>query len=84
MLHFVNQRFPVRITLLALISALSCALFWSGPVAYATEGNHTGRIDAMPADGRIGRWVVAGVSFDANNGTEFRTDKGNFAVGVYS
>ena len=86
MLHFVNQRFdqrfPVRITLLALISALSCALFWSGPVAYATEGNHTGRIDAMPADGRIGRWVVAGVSFDANNGTEFRTDKGNFAVGV--
>lgn len=82
MLHSVNQRFPVRITLLALISALSCALFWSGPVAYATEGNHKGRIDAMPAGALTGRWVVAGVSFDATNGTEFRTDKGDFAVGV--
>ncbi|MCE7986941.1 MAG: hypothetical protein DYG89_37685 [Caldilinea sp. CFX5] len=82
MLHSVNHRFPVRIVLLALIGALGCALFWSGPVAYATEGNHKGRIDAMPAGTLLGRWVVAGVSFDANGSTEFRTDKGDFAVGV--
>lgn len=82
MLHSIKARFPSRVILLALIGALSCALFWAGPAAYAVEGNHTGRIEAMPTGTLVGRWVVAGVSFDTTGNTDFRTDKGNFAVGV--
>ena len=82
MLHSVTDRFPFRIALLALIGALSCALFWSGPAAHAIAGNHTGRITTMPTGTLIGRWVVEGVSFDTSASTDFRTDKGAFAVGV--
>ncbi len=36
----------------------------------------------MPASGLQGEWIVAGRAFAATASTEFRTDKGPFAVGV--
>lgn len=81
MLYSAN-RTPLRIAFVALVSALTCTLFWSGQVAWATEANLVGRISAMPAGTLIGTWVVQGVSFVTTNSTEFRQDKGAFAVGV--
>ena len=58
------------------------ASLWSSQVALAQELQWTGRIDAMPASGLQGDWLVAGRAFAATGSTEFRTDKGPFAVGV--
>lgn len=54
----------------------------SSQIAFAQELQWKGRIDAMPAGGLQGEWLVAGRAFTATAGTEFRTDKGPFAVGV--
>ncbi|MCA9981197.1 MAG: hypothetical protein KDD89_10190, partial [Anaerolineales bacterium] len=40
-----------------------------------------GRVESFP-DGLLGTWVVAGVSYTADNGTEFETEHGSFAVGA--
>ncbi|MEZ4729673.1 MAG: DUF5666 domain-containing protein [Caldilineaceae bacterium] len=77
-----SRTFPLRVALLAFVSAVSCLLFWSGQVVWAGEANLVGRVDALPAGTLVGRWVVQGVSFDATNSTEFRQDKGAFAVGI--
>jgi hypothetical protein len=58
------------------------ASLWSSQIAFAQELQWKGRIDAMPASGLQGEWIVAGRAFAATAGTEFRTDKGPFAVGV--
>jgi len=81
MLYTLSRTFPLRIVILALMSASLCALLWSGQVAWASEANLVGRVGAMPAGSLIGTWVVQGVSFVTTNSTEFRQDKGAFAVG---
>ena len=58
------------------------ASLWSSQIAFAQELQWKGRIDAMPAGGLQGEWNVAGRAFTASAGTEFRTDKGPFSVGV--
>ena len=46
------------------------------------ELQHTGLIEAMPAGGGAGEWVVGGETFLATAGTEFLTEKGPLGVGV--
>lgn len=81
MLSAIHRTFPLRIALLALIGALGFALFWSGPVAWAGEVEFVGQVTTMPTGTLIGNWVVQGVSFVTNSSTEFRQDKGAFAIG---
>ena len=81
MLYTLNRTFPLRILFCALVSASLCALLWSGQVAWAGEANLVGRVTAMPSGTLIGTWVVQGVSFVTTTSTEFRQDKGAFAVG---
>lgn len=81
MLYSLHRTFPLRIVILALMSACLYALLWSGQVARAGEANLVGRVSAMPTGTLIGTWVVQGVSFVTTSSTEFRQDKGAFAVG---
>ncbi|HAJ36436.1 MAG TPA: hypothetical protein DCL15_12155 [Chloroflexi bacterium] len=76
-----THRTRITSALLAVIF-LALATVWSSQVAQAGESQWKGRIDAMPANGLQGAWVVAGKSFTATSSTDFRTDKGAFAVGV--
>lgn len=69
-------------TAIMAIVFMLLATVWSSQVAQAQQSEWKGRIDAMPAGGLQGGWVVAGKSFTATSSTEFRTDKGAFAVGV--
>lgn len=39
-------------------------------------------IDSLPASPFVGNWVLGGVSYQANSGTRFEQQKGNFAAGV--
>jgi Domain of unknown function (DUF5666) len=77
-----QQSISGRVALLAVVSALSLLLFWSGRVALAGEANVVGLITAMPTGGLTGNWVVNGITFVASGSTEFRQDKGTLAVGV--
>ena len=77
----LNRTFRLRILFCALVSASLCALLWSGHVAWASEANLVGRVSTMPSGTLIGTWVVQGISFVTNGSTEFRQDKGAFAVG---
>ncbi|MEZ4860272.1 MAG: DUF5666 domain-containing protein [Caldilineaceae bacterium] len=70
------------IVLSIIISTLCTLLIWSGLIARASEANLTGHIDSMPSGTLEGSWVVEGVNFIANSNTDFRQDKGSFAVGV--
>lgn len=81
MFDLINRTFPRRVAVLALVSAFMGAMLWSGQVARAGEANLVGRVNSMPAGTLIGTWVVQGVSFVTTNNTEFRQDKGAFAVG---
>lgn len=81
MLYSLSRTFPLRVALLALASAFIGATLWSGQIAWASEANLVGRVSAMPAGTLIGTWVVQGVSFATTNSTDFRQDKGAFAVG---
>ncbi len=61
------------------------AILWiigSTSVTQAAEGEWKGHIEAMPAAGLIGNWVVEGRAFTTTDATEFRQDKGTFAIGV--
>lgn len=69
-------------SVLMVVIFMLLATAWSSQVAQADQSEWKGRIDAMPASGLQGDWVVAGKSFTATDSTEFRTDKGDFAVGV--
>lgn len=66
---------------MALIFVMLVAL-WSSQVAQAQQAEWKGQIEAMPEIGFQGNWVVAGKTFATNASTEFRTDKGAFALGV--
>lgn len=81
MLYTLNRTFSLRMFFFALVSAALCTLLWSGQVAWAGEANLVGRVNAMPTGTLLGTWVVQGVSFITTNSTEFRQDKGTFAVG---
>ena len=71
-----------RIALVVLWSMIFFSLVWDQPIALASAVTKVGRIEAMPASGLIGTWVVEGISFNASTSTEFRQDKGAFAVSV--
>jgi hypothetical protein len=55
---------------------------WSASIALADEEGLVGRIEALPADGLVGAWQVAGFSFVTSGATEFRRDKGPFVLGA--
>lgn len=47
------------------------------------EGNERyGRIDRMPVSGVVGDWVIAGVTYGADNNTYFEQEHGGFQVGA--
>ncbi|MEZ4616864.1 MAG: DUF5666 domain-containing protein [Caldilineaceae bacterium] len=74
---------PVRSgVLIAILGALLVTLLWHGPVAYAGESSKVGKIETMPSGTLIGSWRVAGTTFVTSDSTDFRQDKGAFAVGV--
>lgn len=64
-----------------LLSILFFSLVWTQGLALASAVTKVGRIEVLPATGLLGTWVVAGISFTASAGTEFRQDNGAFAVG---
>lgn len=72
----------MRLALALTAAFILAAAFWSGHIASAQELNWTGRITSLPAGGLLGTWNVAGRTFNATAATEFRQDKGPFAVGV--
>ncbi len=47
------------------------------------EATLVGFVDAMPATGYIGQWVVNGVEFSANAQSKFKEDHGALTVGAY-
>lgn len=67
---------------LALVLSLLLGLLWLSPAAKAEGANWLGRVEAMPAAGGSGDWIIGGRLFTATNATIFRTEKGGFAVGV--
>lgn len=66
----------------ALLLGLLLSILWTGPVARADEARWVGLVETMPVAGLQGAWVVAGRAFTTTESTEFRQDKGAFAVGV--
>lgn len=77
-----TPRAGLRCALAVIITALLAAAVWSGHVASAQQLNWTGRIVSLPASGLVGQWNVAGRTFVTTAATDFRQDKGAFAVGV--
>jgi hypothetical protein len=68
---------------LATIAAIILATaIWSGHSASAQQLNWFGRITSLPAGGLVGEWNVEGRTFVTTAATDFRQDKGAFAVGV--
>lgn len=67
---------------LAMSGAILLALLFTNQIAHASEANWTGQIDSMPSGTFEGNWVVGGRSFVADSSTDFRQDKGDFALNV--
>lgn len=67
---------------LALLFGLVLSVMWVGSVARAEESEWVNRVETMPASGLIGEWMIGGRRFVTTNTTEFRQDKGAFAVGA--
>jgi len=65
-----------------LLLGLIVFITWNSSIARAAEGEWVGRVESMPASGFIGDWVVQGRAFTTTSNTEFRQDKGAFALGV--
>lgn len=68
--------------ILATIVFVALSALWWSHTAQATEQEWKGRIEAMPADGLLGEWVVAGRTFLVTEATRIREEKGPAAVGV--
>lgn len=66
---------------IALFTALSLLAAGWAP-AQADDGEWIGLVEAMPADGLIGDWLVGGRAFATDANTEFRTEKGALALGA--
>ena len=47
------------------------------------EATLVGYVDAMPASGFVGNWIVNGVEFTATAGSKFQEDHGVLTVGAY-
>lgn len=67
---------------MAFVVSLLLALLWLSPTAKAEGSDWVGKVETMPAGGGSGAWTVGGRLFTATNATEFRAEKGGFAVGV--
>jgi len=78
----LGQRQELRWLPIALFLGLLLAIFGNGPVAEASEAGWKGQVETMPDSGLIGEWTVRGRVFTTTNNTEFRQDKGAFAIGV--
>lgn len=81
-MHLSTTHRTRYISVLIGVLFLMLAALWSSQVAQAHQPEWKGQIDAMPANGLQGAWVVAGRSFTATSSTEFKQEKGAFAVGV--
>ncbi len=68
----------------ALLGAAILILFtaaWSVQTAFADDESLVGRIETMPPTGLIGEWQVDGFAFTTSQATQFRAERGDFAVG---
>jgi len=77
-----NQARRLRLSQAAWLIATLVLLTWGGHNAWAQQSPWQGLIEAMPTSGLIGQWVVQGRTFTTDANTDFRQDKGAFAVGV--
>lgn len=68
--------------IIAAIAFIVLSALWSNRVALADGQELKGRIEAMPAGGLLGEWVIAGRTFLVTEATRIREDKGPAAVGV--
>lgn len=67
---------------MALVVSLLLGLLWISPTVKAEGADWQGKVEVMPAGGGSGAWTVGGRLFTATEATEFRAEKGGFAVGV--
>ena len=56
-------------------------VIWSAQSALASDSGLVGRIEAMPPQGLLGEWAVGGLHFVTSGATEFRQERGEFAIG---
>lgn len=85
MTQTANQNGSLRTLLVAGLTVLLLVTMWSWASVQANnidDDNREarGRIDSFPA-GLIGTWVVDGVTYVANDATEFKQEEGPFAIG---
>jgi hypothetical protein len=76
-----SRRIP-RIWIIATIVFVALSALWWSHTAQATGQELKGRIEAMPASGLLGEWVIAGRTFLVTEATRIREDKGPVRVGV--
>jgi hypothetical protein len=77
-----------RSALVALLLSVGLALLGLSAVAQAGDGDGNddfrvyGWVEAMPAGGLVGDWVIGGTTYVTTGATEFEQENGPFAVGV--
>ena len=67
--------------ILCTIILIVFSLTWTAQSAFASDSEVVGRIDRLPETGIIGEWKVDGFIFITSAATEFRQEKGDFAIG---
>src|SRR5215470_3074738 len=74
-------RIVIAMLAVALLGVLTIlASGWQA--ARADDGEWRGRVEAMPAHGLVGDWVVRGRQFVVDSETEFDNEHGDLAVGA--
>ena len=77
-----TAQMALRAILIGLFIATAAVVVWGATVVQAQQSQWQGLIEVMPAGGLIGQWTVQGRAFTTDANTDFRQDKGAFAVGV--
>ena len=77
-----TAQMALRAILIGLFIATAAVVVWGATVVQAQQSQWQGLIEVMPAGGLIGQWTVQGRAFTTDANTDFRQDKGPFAVGV--
>lgn len=76
-----SGRMPKTWIIATVVFVAFSALWWSH-TAQATGQELKGRIEAMPANGLLGEWMIAGRTFLVTEATRIREEDGPVAVGV--
>ena len=84
MFNLIHKSNLLRITMLLLVFALLLPMAMAPSTAYAKDGDQVfrGLVQAKPATGLVGKWVIGGKSYTATAATQFEQLSGPLKVGA--